>query len=432
VTSNDAVARPDGLSEEARQRVVLIAADVLGRLPADEVPPALRQVARFTPAKRARLGSAALLAALDADEVFRAKVGDLVAEATPQLVQAVRTGAPTTASDPVDVAVVAYLDRPDGWQQALAAANSRATSERTPAGAGADVEQLRTEAAQLRSQARSEPARVRAAVAAATAELSAEVSQLRGLLRARTSEVRSTERARDQLADELDQARSAADGAAAAADAEARRLRNRITELERAATSARGQARAARDVDEARLWLLVDTLTEAAAGIRRELALPATAVRPADAIGTPAEPAGQRRRASDAADLDRLLALPNVHLLVDGYNVTKTGYPSAALADQRSRLVTAMAALTARSGVEATVVFDGAQRPAAQPPVPRGVRVLFSDPDEIADDLIRRLVSAEPPGRPVVVVTSDEEIVADVLAAGGWAVPSAVLLALLG
>ena len=48
---------------------------------------------------------------------------------------------------------------------------------------------------------------------------------------------------------------------------------------------------------------------------------------------------------------------------------------------------------------------------------------------EIADDLIRRLVRAEPPGRVVVVVTSDQQVVSDVQAGGAWAVPSETLLA---
>ena len=36
----------------------------------------------------------------------------------------------------------------------------------------------------------------------------------------------------------------------------------------------------------------------------------------------------------------------------------------------------------------------------------------------IADDVIRELVAAEPPGRPVVVVTSDREVATDVVRAG--------------
>jgi predicted RNA-binding protein with PIN domain len=65
-----------------------------------------------------------------------------------------------------------------------------------------------------------------------------------------------------------------------------------------------------------------------------------------------------------------------------------------------------------------------------QPAAPRGVRVLFSQ-DEIADDLIRRLVAAEPPGRPLVVVTSDRAVVSDAARAGAWTAPSTALLELL-
>ena len=117
---------------------------------------------------------------------------------------------------------------------------------------------------------------------------------------------------------------------------------------------------------------------------------------------------------------------------MDGYNVTKTGYGELALADQRSRLLTALAAWAARTGVEVTVAFDGGPRPVAAARAPRGVRVLFSAEDEIADDLIRRLVAAEPAGRPVVVVTSDAQVVTDVRAAGAFTAPSSALLGLLG
>jgi hypothetical protein len=86
----------------------------------------------------------------------------------------------------------------------------------------------------------------------------------------------------------------------------------------------------------------------------------------------------------------------------------------------------------ARAGIELTVVCDGSTKPPVQPRTPRGLRVLFSAPDELADDLIRSLVAAEPPGRPLVVVTSDREIVTDVRRAAAWTVPSAVLLARLG
>jgi predicted RNA-binding protein with PIN domain len=133
-------------------------------------------------------------------------------------------------------------------------------------------------------------------------------------------------------------------------------------------------------------------------------------------------------RGDDPELVDRLLELPRVHLVVDGYNVTKTGYGELPLAAQRSRLIRALGALFARTGDEVTVVFDGATRPPAMPPAPRGVRVLFSAQGEIADDVIRRLVAAEPSGRPVVVVSSDKEVATDVTRDGAYAIASALFL----
>lgn len=433
----DAGPDPDGgpdavLTEPARQRLVIIAADVLGRLPADEVPGALRSIAKFTPGKRARLGAAPLSAALDADPDFREKVAHVVAEASPQLADAIRDGTSTAASDPVDTAVVAYLTRPPGWGEVLRAANERWAAERSTTDAGTgETAVLRAEIAELRARARTEPARLREALAAAAAHGSAELAELRAALRTRSAELRAAQRARDDAVNALAAAQRVLGTAASAHDAEQRRLRSRVAELERAAGAVRRGARADRDVDDARLWLLVETVTEAAAGIRRELSLAAPSVRPADFFDSSGS-SGPTRRVDDAGAIDGLLALPNVHVIVDGYNVTKSGYGELALADQRTRLVGSMAALAGRSGAEVTIAFDGGTKPPAQPRTPRGVRVLFSAAGEIADDLIRALVSAEPPGRPVVVVTSDQQVAADVLRAGAWAVPSAVLLARLG
>ncbi len=57
------------------------------------------------------------------------------------------------------------------------------------------------------------------------------------------------------------------------------------------------------------------------------------------------------------------------------------------------------------------------------------MRVLFSAPGEIADDVIRRLVAAEPEGRPLMVVSSDKEVATDVARAGAYARAVALLLA---
>jgi predicted RNA-binding protein with PIN domain len=420
------------LVEPARAQVVTIAADVLGKLPADEVPATLRAIARFAPAKRQRLGAAALAAALDSDDAFRVRVADVVTEASPDLAAAVRDGTPTTAADPIDISVVAYLTRPPGWQNVIAAANGRWAAERSAAtGHKDEIERLRSELAELRVQLKGESARVRDAIAAASADAETELANLRKSLRDRTRELRAAERDRDAASAAADELRAQLDAQRAAHEIELRRQRARQAEVERSAERARRGARTERDMDDARLWLLLDTLVQAASGVRRELSLSPPDARPADSIVGAETDAGQRA-VRDVAALDRLLALPNVHLIIDGYNVTKTGYGDLSLEDQRVRLISALAPLAAQSGAEVTVAFDGGVRPPMQPATPRGVRVLFSAADEIADDLIRRLVAAEPPGRPVIVATNDRQVITDVTRTGAWSVPSPVLLLRLG
>jgi predicted RNA-binding protein with PIN domain len=421
------------LSEPARQRLVALASDVVGRLPVEQLPSAVRPFARFTPAKRARLGATVLSGILDADAGFRAEVADVVAATSPELVQAVRTSASTAAADPVDVAVVAYLLRADGWQQAVAGANERWAEERQQQGVaavGVETERLHAEVAALRGRLRTASAAAKAAAAEAAERASSELTELRRQLRARTAELKAAEQARADAVVVAADAEARAAAAETARDAELRRVRNRMAELEQAAESARRGARRERDMDDARLWLLVDTLTEAAAGIRRELSLTAPTVRPADTVDA-AAPLTAVRRVDDPALLGRVLSTPNIHVIVDGYNVTKSGFAETSLADQRSRLITAMAALAGRCGAETTIVFDGGQRPPVQAPTPRGIRVLFSAVDEIADDLIRRLVAAEPAGRPILVVTSDQQLASDVAGRGAWTARASALLGLI-
>ena len=96
-----------------------------------------------------------------------------------------------------------------------------------------------------------------------------------------------------------------------------------------------------------RLRLLLDTVLDAAQGLRRELALPPRdPVRPADTVDAvepgriaPKDIAARALSEHDPALLDQLLALPQAHLVVDGYNVTKTGYPQMPLEKQRLRLL---------------------------------------------------------------------------------------------
>jgi predicted RNA-binding protein with PIN domain len=199
----------------------------------------------------------------------------------------------------------------------------------------------------------------------------------------------------------------------------------------RALTAARDEAGRDRAAADQRLDLLLSTVQDAAAGLRRELLLTTGGARPGDVVAdTLPGAAPGRGRAADASMLGGWLQLPAAHLIVDGYNVTKTGYPELTLVDQRDRLIRGLASLASRTSAEITVVFDGAAVTTAQPPG-RGIRVLFSPPGVIADDVIRTLVAEEPPGRVVVVASSDREVVSGVRRDGARTVASAVLLDLL-
>ena len=135
---------------------------------------------------------------------------------------------------------------------------------------------------------------------------------------------------------------------------------------------------------------------------------------------------------SSREEIHELLGLPRAHLMVDGYNVTKTAWPDLSLERQRDRLLAGVAPLAARTGAEVTVVFDAADSP-DRPVVnrPRGVRVLFSPRGVIADDVIRELVAAEPRGRPLVVVSSDQAVARDVRRDGAHVVAAVALSRLL-
>ncbi|GAA1974587.1 NYN domain-containing protein [Catenulispora subtropica] len=423
------------LPDSVRQRVVEIASEALGRMPAAEVPVPLKPFAKFAPAKRAKAAAIPMAAALESDGAFRARVAERVRDASPDLSESLFAGVVPAAADPHEIAAVAYVLRPHGWtgivKDALEAVSQGA---RTAAGEAAEgeVARLNAEVAELRETAR----QAADALRAAQEEARREGDQLRRKVRQLEADMRRAQAAARAGAATLEAERSAARAAASAAEAEVRRLRTRLTAAETALDTARRSARSGRSEGDMRLRLLLDTLAGSVKGLERELALPPTQARPADSVTAsepdtvaPADMSMQGRAKDDPALLDQLLTLPMVHLVVDGYNVTKTGYPTLSLAEQRVRLVGGLAALAARTGAEVTCVFDGA---ALDGPVrltqPRGVRVLFSAPGEIADELIRRLVAAEPAGRPVVVVSSDREVAEGVRRSGARPVPASMLL----
>ncbi|GGS40529.1 MULTISPECIES: NYN domain-containing protein [Actinokineospora] len=420
-----------GLPEPVRGRLAEIAAEAVGALPAVDVPQSLRAVARFAPAKRARLGAGALIAALRDLPAFRTAVVNWAREHRPAALD-------VGGADPVAAAAAAVLLGEDSAVHYVELIGRRVTDSALRTERDAAVAKLRKAEAEL--------ARVQAllddsagAADRVRAESEAELERLRKRLREQGVKLREAKDAAAAADAEMARLRARVDAELAAVveqrDRERERVEHERARAERAeadAEIARQSAREARQADEVRLALLVDTLDGAVTGLRRELALGGGGPRPADLVRGATAAQGVAGRVEDPAALDRLLALPSVHLVVDGYNVTKTGYPELSLADQRDRLVRQLAALAARTSAEVTLVFDGAGVVAVPVAAPRGVRVLFSDPGVLADDVIRALVTAEPEGRPVVVATSDRAVADSVRRRGAHPVPSAVLLARLG
>ncbi len=423
------------LPEGVRHKVIALAAEAFGSMTTAELPAQLRQYARFTPSRRARFAGNALAAAVESDPVFRQRVAARVREAQPELAAALDAGTPPPAADPLDVAAAAYLVRPPGWPKLVGAAGEeaeRAHADQVGEETSRELRRLKEQLAEVRATAQDESRAARAELDAVRKEADA----LQRKLRSATSDLRRGEAALRKVDAELLQVRGTAAAEVAAAESESRRLRARLAEAESALEAGRRAVREGRSLEDMRLRLLLDTVLEAAQGLRRELALPPVNERPADtveavspgAIG-PKDIARRALAEDDPQLLDQLLALPQAHVVVDGYNVTKTGYPTLPLEKQRLRLLGGLAGLAAQTGAEITCVFDGAElsAPVLLAP-PRGVRVLFSKPGETADELIRRLVRAEPAGRPVVVVSADREVADGVARAGARPVASTLLL----
>jgi predicted RNA-binding protein with PIN domain len=397
------------LPEAVRTRLVSLVAASLGDVA--PLPGALKQVAGFAPARRARLGATAIMTELGRDDELRGRV-------------AVQVRVRATDDLP-DVAALAWLERSEGWEDAVRQAAER-SSQKADAAAQQDQreERLRERADEAERTLRD----LRRSHKEALDSLKAEVTTLRRTL----GETRTKERA---AREETEAARARAEETVTRLDRELRQLRAQVAKLEEQAGEQKRQARSGRDEVTVRARLLLETLNDAAVGLRRELGLPSVSGNPGDRIEAELADEGTREPTStgslgptSAALLEQYLALPRARLIIDGYNVTKATWPTLSLEAQRARLLALLPALVARTNAETTVVFDAAAsetRPVVASP--RRVRVLFSPAGVIADDVIRELVAAEPAGRVVVVVTEDRELADDVRRAGARVVAPGAL-----
>jgi hypothetical protein len=412
------------LPDAVRLKIIEWAAEVLSSARPIDIPTSLSRVARFAPAKRARLAAAALSQAVQNDTAFRALVAERAANTTDDV------GA-------VSAAARGYLLRsPDEQDLINAAADAVRDSD-----ARARVAELERTVRKLTSQSERLTSELESArrQGAPDAQAMADTERLRQRLRDQGTRLRDLQQEVDagatlaaervtELTADLERARAEAATWRQRAETEAVRAdaaQERVSRMREASTGRRAAS-------DRRIELLLGALEGAATGLRREWDLLGGGDDPADVVAarlSQALPGAERT--ADPSRLTSWLGLPGAHLIVDGYNVTKTGYPELSLAEQRDRLIRALAALAARTSAEVTVVFDGAAVTTARPPG-RGIRVLFSPPGVIADDVIRDLVRAEPAGRVLIVVSSDRQIVEAVSRDGARTAGSTVLLAAAG
>ncbi len=115
-------------------------------------------------------------------------------------------------------------------------------------------------------------------------------------------------------------------------------------------------------------------------------------------------------------------------VLVDGYNLIRndpmlSAIEARSLEAGRRALVSRMQTSFNLQANEVTVVFDGSNAPLPAPSSERfgQVRVVFSRQGETADDVIKRMIAAAPPGRQIALLSDDGELRSAVQARGGIA-----------
>lgn|GEM_PF-136694 len=414
-TSAEANWTPE-LPESAWPILIELAAGTLSTIKPDDLPGQLRRFARFAPAKRAKPAAGPLRSELTGDPIFRQRVADRIVAASP-VAAAVAQGDSPKEATAAEVAALAFLIRPEGWQDMVRAAarhEESTVAETEVRNRIAQAEQRATTAEHDRAIAEREAEKLRVELT----ELRAEVDELRRQHRSATKETREVKRRERKVTDALSAERGRLRQAETSHATEVQQLRSQLHESLQALERARRGARDTRAFNESRLWLLLETIGGAAQGLRQELALEPAETTPADFIadvegvrpGAGASSPARGLEADDPIRLDELLALPRAHLIIDGYNVTKGGWPELTLEQQRSRLGRGLSGLAAQTGAEVTVVYDGADPMVGLPKQPRGVRVLFSRKGQTADEVIRALVRGEPNGRPVIVISSDREV----------------------
>ena len=271
----------------------------------------------------------------------------------------------------------------------------------------------------------------RQAADAAAAESTVRQQSLTARLKESEAGVRRWQKRAQQLEAELAEAR--ADSIAAlsrAADAEA----SRNAALASRSAVATGATVGVPVVDPAMMQLARSAVTQAndVADVVAKLVAQLSNAAVATRVNEVPPPSGRSDRGNrprrtpvgvpgglygnSGAAAEHLLRTTAMEVLIDGYNVAKLGWPALTLAQQRDALIDAAEALAKRWGIGLHLVFDGADVGVAAPR--RLVRVTFSDAGVIADDVIRHEVATLSHDVPVLVVTNDQAVLADVRSLG--------------
>ena len=440
-------------------------ADTLRALDSVDVPLALRHLHGFD--RRGLMHGPAprqLRRAYDDDAAFRERVLERFRDHTEvEAVLATWTATPAAAlgevvgdfADRNDLALLAsvlYACAPERGEFGLGlivALDSAA--RRTHGDEQAARERDRELAASEEARRRADAGRLEAE--AALARAATELRDERAARRAREARAESAasdaSRRADALAAEIDSLRAELKAEIERTAREARRGREldetvRRARAELAEVVARSEAAASRlaPEDARALADAADHARKLARALeqmrtRIELGAPSSPPeRPAEPVEkplarrrTPALPGGLV--ANSVAGLEAMLGDTDVLLVVDGYNVTQQGWPEATPADQRERLGIAVTSLHRRCGCDVLCVFDG-DGSGSRPAIRRGgIRVVFSDAGEEADEVIVREVGSLPKRIAVVVASSDAWVREHAEAEGAVVVPADALLRVL-
>ena len=331
-----------------------------------------------------------------------------------------------------------YLHRPDGWEGELASLEADEAARSADAAEAADERSARRRLRAVEDEldrARADLDGARRAVADA-ARREADVAEERRR-RAEVEAERDTLRRRVSA---VERERDAAHRRASAADkALADALRRGDDPPPPAVDVDVDVVRTAVESAQAALRRAVDALEVATSELEVLDSDPSS--RPHDArrgggVRLPAAlPPGVL--ADDPAAADHLVRLPAAVLLVDGYNLSLRRWEGVPLPEQRARLVAALQGLSARTGVDVEVVFDGEDGGGRELRSSGGgrrgaVRVTFSPGAVEADDVLLLLVDRVPMSRPVVVATDDRRVQREAAARGANVIGSSPLFVVLG